>query len=184
MATAGADRIVSRLFLKEAGLECAGRRRDEQLIHEIAIVIVGSFGKTPFVKGKKRQNESQALSSLRASPGGDIWSCGGLSAARWALRDEALAEEVQPRHLDRGIENSLRHCFARGPDGKVQRDMHGRKVLLPLGYHTESKRQAAKDTAASVVRHHLQKWLQSADGDAWRREREELLGQGSASAAG
>lgn len=181
------SRLVDRLFLKEAQVECTGGDRDEWLISEL-VTVLQEMKKDPIVKRRRRTvarhlagDPSLAIKKLRSkgSTGLDDLQvmCGdssgdeqlpSLHAELRSFRGQSLAEKRlqhrrlhQPRELDVDTRNSLVGCST---DGVVH--------SLPL--YVQDARTARKSLANSSIRDHLQCWLRSSDGRSWQQAREQM----------
>ena len=176
MAVSGVERIVPRLFLKEAQLECAGGARDEAVVAEIARCIVDRFGRDPHVKAP-RGEVSYSLTKLRRQLGHWLWQVDAgdlVDQPRLEWQRGGSCSELVPTALDPGIARAVMRGVTKDR-GRAVRDSHGRKVLKPLDFTASSKRVVGKDVTVSVVRASLKSWLASEAGAAWRATRASLF---------
>ena len=79
-------RIVSRLFIREAGLACEGRESDEAVVHEIASSLVSVHGLNPFTCPFRQSWEEEDASASTHIQARDV-------AARQGLRER----QIEPR---------------------------------------------------------------------------------------
>ena len=153
----GPHRIVSRLFIRESGLQ--GSVRDEAVVHEIALALRDRHGMDPYTKGSE---DTLGGASVSAAPSVDLVVRRGLESG---LSAEALRDQSCPSTLlDAG----------RAAVDKAVREGHA-GVLAPLPMFVEDARTASKRRAVHAVRDSVAQWLGSSEAADWRRDRRALF---------
>jgi hypothetical protein len=101
MGLASADKVVARLFLKEAGIKCTGSSRDEALVAALADVFASVFKKSPIKRRRGTDRESYKM-HLLAKNSGPIWkpqAMQKLVQSDYESGSKQLLESVVPLQL-------------------------------------------------------------------------------------
>ena len=151
----GPHRVVSRLFLRESGLQGSGS--DEAVVHEISLAMRDRHGMDPYVGGRDNMidDASTPLVDLAVRRG---LHEGGIS--RENLRDQSCPSKLLPA--------------AKAAVDRAMQQGHG-GALAPLPVFREDARTVAKRRAGSTVRDSVAAWLQSKEAEEWRRDRQALF---------
>jgi len=178
MAREAYDRIRQRLFIKEAGLRCAGSARDEAIVCVVAELLIRS-GCDPFTR-QKQTRLPHSVSKLRQNADARHWKLGEdvddatmmdyLDPSSTSVPAALRAPRSFGVELDPVVAQSVRRSFEKTSMGNAyQRDHLGHKHIkaMPL-YANELRHQSA---TRSVWRERLQAWLRSEDGQQWSDQR-------------
>jgi hypothetical protein len=178
MAREAYDRIRQRLFIKEAGLRCAGSARDEAIVRVVAELLIRS-GCDPFTR-QKQTRLPHSVARLRQNADARHWKLGEdvddatmmdyLDPSSTSVPAALRAPRSFGVELDPVVAQSVRRSFEKTSMGNAyQRDHLGHKHIkaMPL-YANELRHQSA---TRSVWRERLQAWLRSEDGQQWSDQR-------------
>ena len=162
MAALSARRYACRLFLKAAGVECAGHPRDEAIVDALAQHFAGS--RNPH---KRRGDKlSKGVRDLRRGQKDAL-----MTTHIECIKPDVVDSVVAPCRLDPIVRKHLETRFERDFKGTVNRGADGQKTIRALPMH----KNAVKDAAVSVMRARLSDWLRSEEGSEWQRKRTALL---------
>ena len=173
MANASAWRVCARLFLRAAGVRCAGAAADERFVDLIARFFVDELRKRPYIS--RPTARPLARSGAQASCDAWQWGLGELTlGSDWygAFDKSAWRATCFPSAFDDETVAALDRSLRRSPLGTPLRDGAGRKLLrglnpIPGAGHVGSE-----------GRERLQAWLRSEDAATWRSRRDKLYGEG------
>ena len=149
-------RIVSRLFIREAGLR--GVPEDVAVVREIALALRDRDGMDPFVKGAAG---SSGQAGVSASCPADLVVRRGLDCG---ISREIVREQSCPSDLLEAGRAAFDEARRRGSKG----------ALAPLPLFVQDARTAARSRAGSSVRDSVTQWLQSKEAEDWCRDRKAL----------
>ena len=158
-------RIVSRLLMREAGLDGAGDD-NEATVNELALVLTGTMRKNPFPVGK----------SAKVPRHGDPVAADLV--VRRALRETPISQHSWE---EAACPSALLPSAARAVSEAQRLGSRGAMVALPA--FAEDVRSTRKGRAGSTLREALAAWMASPDGQEWRRDKEALF-PGAARASG
>ena len=153
----GPHRIVSRLFIREAGLQ--GSACDEAVVHEIALALRDRLGLDPYIQGHQETLEGAGVS---AAPSVDLVVRRGLESG---VCPGALRLASCPSTLLDSARAAVERAVRQGPGG----------ALAPLPMFGEDPRTTQKDRGGHAVRDSLNLWLQTKDAGCWRETRRALF---------
>ena len=176
MGACDTERYVSRLFLKEAKLAAQGSQRDEDVIFDIANVLVHRLGKQPENQRKSKRGSFHSASSSVHLNGADTlgntkrWERANLlllSSFENLVPDKKNTHLTTPSKLNASSAKAIESIFHRDAQQQVVRDGDGNKVMAALDYMKLDKRTKKKDLAVSPRREVLSAWLESSQGVDW-----------------
>ena len=172
---ASAARLATRLFLKEARLQCGGSRRDDLVVSAVADALFKIYKKRPHAKCS-RLNETSYAFRLASRPHG---SCNWVAVAATPAEifnssRSADAPQYVPTQISDSLHVALDSRFRRDAFGQIRRDSEGMKIAQPLAVTVHMAQQRRKGHATSSIERDLRAWLTSDAGSAWAAKREAM----------
>ena len=170
-------RAAHRVRLREAGVHCAGSQRDENMISDIAEVMLKS-GQSPLLQRDARYKRrraglpetgparvrAEAELGSKAAPEGVRNSVSDQLETHMELIDDMRAMDRDthaPAELDPQTKESLARAVLGG-------------IVTSLPAFVKSGRNGQRVGAVSTERARLVDWLASDEGQQWKRQREAL----------
>jgi hypothetical protein len=198
----GAGRLVNRLHLREAKVQCIGGARDENLVAAISRIMIDVLRKNPSLRpdaARKRQrrgvdSSSSSFAVHQAARAGDaaLAISGRGVAVATAYNDDsdedaALAclqshfQTIAARIEGERDEFRTVHCPV-SLDSETRRALQRASrpgsersaVLEGLPLFREDARQVHKDRGRAALRETLEAWLETKDAAEWRQQRQAL----------
>ncbi len=184
--------LIDRVFLAQAHVTCVGGERDELLVQAVAQLMRLHIGR----RAQKRKRSSGATEdsvqhikrlrdALRAS-GREFRGCIG----EWSVQESQdclfgdlarfgkTAEQLRTLRSSR-LKQSLPATVPSELLVAARRTARDGNTLAALPVCAASSRLASKSAAASVMQRHLEEWLGTEAGRAWKADRKRTYGQGS-----